>query len=102
MPTTCNVCKLCLVSAPHLARSYHHLFPPAESDPCIPDDESGKKPDAELMVKERQLFELIDACVGCGFIPMTIDEGRQFVKCRKCENCLCSYCDTFIDNNLIL
>lgn len=27
LPSQCNVCKLTLVSSPHLARSYHHLFP---------------------------------------------------------------------------
>lgn len=27
LPTECRVCGLTLVSAPHLARSYHHLFP---------------------------------------------------------------------------
>ena len=28
LPTACHVCGLTLVAAPHLARSYHHLFPP--------------------------------------------------------------------------
>uniref|UniRef100_A0ACB8ER87 General transcription factor IIH subunit 2 n=1 Tax=Sphaerodactylus townsendi TaxID=933632 RepID=A0ACB8ER87_9SAUR len=27
LPVECKVCSLTLVSAPHLARSYHHLFP---------------------------------------------------------------------------
>ncbi|KAK9723377.1 hypothetical protein K7432_001986 [Basidiobolus ranarum] len=27
LPTDCDVCNLTLVSSPHLARSYHHLFP---------------------------------------------------------------------------
>lgn len=27
LPVECRVCGLTLVSAPHLARSYHHLFP---------------------------------------------------------------------------
>jgi transcription initiation factor TFIIH subunit 2 len=26
-PTDCDVCGLMIVSSPHLARSYHHLFP---------------------------------------------------------------------------
>ena len=26
-PTDCDVCGLVIVSSPHLARSYHHLFP---------------------------------------------------------------------------
>lgn len=27
LPVECRICGLMLVSAPHLARSYHHLFP---------------------------------------------------------------------------
>ena len=27
LPGGCHVCGLTLVSSPHLARSYHHLFP---------------------------------------------------------------------------
>lgn len=27
IPTDCAVCDLVVVSSPHLARSYHHLFP---------------------------------------------------------------------------
>lgn len=27
LPTQCHICGLTLVSSPHLARSYHHLFP---------------------------------------------------------------------------
>lgn len=27
LPSDCDVCGLTLVSSPHLARSYHHLFP---------------------------------------------------------------------------
>ncbi len=27
VPSECHVCKLTLVASPHLARSYHHLFP---------------------------------------------------------------------------
>jgi len=27
VPTDCDICGLMIVSSPHLARSYHHLFP---------------------------------------------------------------------------
>lgn len=27
LPVECRACGLTLISAPHLARSYHHLFP---------------------------------------------------------------------------
>jgi transcription initiation factor TFIIH subunit 2 len=32
LPTECRTCGLTLVSSPHLARSYHHLFPVAPFD----------------------------------------------------------------------
>lgn len=33
IPTDCPVCDLVVVSAPHLARSYHHLFPVKPYEP---------------------------------------------------------------------
>ena len=113
LPTTCDICKLCLVSAPHLARSYHHLFPPAMSLPCIPDDDdinhqnslvNSESTETESKLNrlqlERRLFNKITECVGCGLTPSNIDEGRQFVRCQDCSSCICHVCDAFIDNDL--
>ncbi|KAI5072230.1 hypothetical protein GOP47_0012336 [Adiantum capillus-veneris] len=36
LPTECNICELTLVSSPHLARSYHHLFPVASFEEVVP------------------------------------------------------------------
>lgn len=36
LPTECHVCGLTLVSSPHLARSYHHLFPITPFDDVVP------------------------------------------------------------------
>jgi transcription factor Ssl1 len=36
LPTECRICGLTLVSSPHLARSYHHLFPIAPFDEVKP------------------------------------------------------------------
>ncbi|OMO71229.1 von Willebrand factor, type A [Corchorus capsularis] len=36
LPTECRICGLTLVSSPHLARSYHHLFPIAPFDEVPP------------------------------------------------------------------
>lgn len=36
LPTECQICGLTLVSSPHLARSYHHLFPIAPFDDVPP------------------------------------------------------------------
>lgn len=36
LPTECRICGLALVSSPHLARSYHHLFPITPFDEFSP------------------------------------------------------------------
>ncbi|KAF9684024.1 hypothetical protein SADUNF_Sadunf04G0074700 [Salix dunnii] len=36
LPTECRICGLTLVSSPHLARSYHHLFPITPFDEVTP------------------------------------------------------------------
>ncbi|XP_071939932.1 general transcription factor IIH subunit 2-like isoform X2 [Coffea arabica] len=36
LPTECRICGLTLVSSPHLARSYHHLFPITPFDDVSP------------------------------------------------------------------
>lgn len=36
LPGACHICGLTLVSSPHLARSYHHLFPVCGSDEVPP------------------------------------------------------------------
>ncbi|KAK3022437.1 hypothetical protein RJ639_047667, partial [Escallonia herrerae] len=41
LPTECRICGLTLVSSPHLARSYHHLFPIAPFDNVPPSHMSG-------------------------------------------------------------
>lgn len=33
----CPICALTLVSSPHLARSYHHLFPVANYEEIAPE-----------------------------------------------------------------
>ena len=85
VPTTCPVCRLPLVSAPHLARSYHHLFPPPNTIPHIPDD----IPEDERDQTERELFNLIQPCIGCGETANSIEEGKQFVYCESCRSSLC-------------
>ncbi len=38
LPGACHVCSLTLVSSPHLARSYHHLFPVRGFDEVPPSE----------------------------------------------------------------
>lgn len=51
LPAACHVCGLTLVSSPHLARSYHHLFPVREFE--------------EAVVGEEEENEKARCCFGC-------------------------------------
>lgn len=60
LPSECHVCALTLISSPHLARSYHHLFPVPAFNELAP----------------HQVAELVVAKTGCkaaaaGFEPGT-------------------------------
>lgn len=51
LPTECRICGLTLVSSPHLARSYHHLFPIAPFD--------------EISSRQIEQQKLDKVCFGC-------------------------------------
>lgn len=81
LPVECKVCGLTLVSAPHLARSYQHLFPlPAYSEIQI----------ADLPTQQ------IRYCEGCqkSLLDPTV------YKCNKCSELFCNDCDLFIHETL--
>ncbi|XVF47131.1 hypothetical protein PTKIN_Ptkin03bG0084400 [Pterospermum kingtungense] len=48
LPPECRVCGLTLVSSPHLARSYHHLFPIAPFDEVPPSPSDLNDPKSKL------------------------------------------------------
>ncbi|XP_040197484.1 general transcription factor IIH subunit 2 [Rana temporaria] len=79
LPVECKVCRLTLVSAPHLARSYHHLFPL----------------DAYREVPTRE-YEGEKYCRGCdGEI-----KDLQVYICTVCQCVFCVDCDLFIHDSL--
>jgi transcription initiation factor TFIIH subunit 2 len=78
LPTVCSVCSLTLVSSPHLARSYHHLFP--------------------LSGFEETKGEGPFRCFGCGKdIAAKEDLALQ---CPECQRVFCLQCDAFIHKAL--
>uniref|UniRef100_H2YF40 General transcription factor IIH subunit n=1 Tax=Ciona savignyi TaxID=51511 RepID=H2YF40_CIOSA len=72
LPVQCVICSLTLVSAPHLARSYHHFFP-------LP------------QFNERKVSGPTKACYAC-YKPITTAEYI----CAKCKVQYCMDCNAFI------
>lgn len=89
IPTDCDICGLMIVSSPHLARSYHHLFP--------------VKP-YEIVAASEALSERATECHACSRpFPLapaaSATEGMSPVgryRCPECHNEFCSECDVFI------
>jgi len=85
LPAQCHVCQLTLVSAPHLARSYYHLFPikifkeaPMERDTCL------------------------ETCFGC-CTEIRASQSPDISHAYRCPDCceiFCGDCDVFIHEHL--
>lgn len=79
LPAECAACGLTLVSAPHLARSYHHLFPLAAFSPVSAADFTAAT-------------SASNTCFSC---MKHLTENMTF-KCDRCCHRFCSDCDIFI------
>ncbi|KAL1818954.1 hypothetical protein ACET3Z_013823 [Daucus carota] len=88
LPTECRICGLTLVSSPHLARSYHHLFPITPFDDVPPS-----------LLKNSQL--LPKSCFGCqqSLLGPANLPGPS-VACPKCKQYFCLDCDIYIHESL--
>ncbi|KAH7662672.1 transcription initiation factor TFIIH subunit 2 protein [Dioscorea alata] len=89
LPTECRLCGLTLVSSPHLARSYHHLFP------VTPFNEVTSMPLNKTLRKTPQ------ACFGCQ--QSLGNQGSNsvlYVSCGKCNQLFCLDCDIYIHESL--
>lgn len=79
LPVECVVCGLTLVLAPHLARSYHHLFP-------------------ILNFIEVPNQHQSTHCFACQ--KQFQESDKHLYKCPKCEKHYCNDCDMFIHDTL--
>ncbi|XP_073242506.1 general transcription factor IIH subunit 2-like isoform X2 [Porites lutea] len=84
LPVECKVCGLTLVSAPHLARSYQHLFPLPQ---FTERDLSGIEDNQNI----RQ-----NHCFAC---QKEFTENAVYC-CPQCEHLFCMDCDIFIHDSL--
>ncbi|KAL4856793.1 General transcription factor IIH subunit 2 [Chlorella vulgaris] len=114
LPSLCHVCGLSLVASPHLARSYHHLFPvpafaelPAAELPGVTGC-GGNQPDfAPAFVTGRTY------CYGC-YTPLGQQAGGAgrsrgaaslaaagiVSRCPDCRHLYCFECDSYIHEHL--
>ncbi|XP_076385330.1 general transcription factor IIH subunit 2 Ssl1 isoform X1 [Megachile rotundata] len=79
LPVECRACGLTLVSAPHLARSYHYLFP--------------VEPFTETVFDGTPSL-----CYGCQKNFSQMD--KKIYICNKCSQAFCLDCEIFIHESL--
>ncbi|XP_047503667.1 general transcription factor IIH subunit 2 [Pieris napi] len=79
LPAQCRTCGLTLASAPHLARSYHHLFP--------------VDPFEELKNEGQSQF-----CFAC--VRSFTDTDKQIYRCNRCLEHYCWECESMISTTL--
>ena len=112
LPVECRICGLMLVSAPHLARSYHHLFPlPTfkEASACpYPKlnivfivDYSFLDILFQILVSElrQDPSATMPSCFCCVRQFSTSSEAKCF-KCPLCSRLFCGDCDLFVHETL--
>ncbi|CAA6666438.1 unnamed protein product [Spirodela intermedia] len=88
LPTECNICGLTLVSSPHLARSYHHLFP------VLPFNEASVAPLNSYQKSPRTCFSCQQDLLNYG------SKSSLHVSCPKCNQYFCLDCDIYIHESL--
>ncbi|XP_031575116.1 general transcription factor IIH subunit 2-like [Actinia tenebrosa] len=79
LPVECKVCGLTLVSAPHLARSYQHLFP-------FP----------QYIEEHLTISTEVRKCQACQIIL----REKSASTCTKCQQTFCLDCDAYIHESL--
>jgi transcription initiation factor TFIIH subunit 2 len=88
VPSRCAACELQLVSAPALARSYHHLFPV----PMFTEVPSATAPSVHPKV-----YDASSSCTGC-LCALESDKSRMV--CPDCRSAFCQECDALIHDTL--
>ena len=129
LPADCVVCGLKLVLSPHLARSFHHLFPVAPFSE-LASTTSGQKKDntthsskvipssttSSSIVLDSKLrlssSEEATSCFACLWLigapsqsskkDAGEEEGEEILRyrCPECRNVFCVNCDSFLHDAL--
>ncbi|CAG8789587.1 42522_t:CDS:2 [Gigaspora margarita] len=91
LPTDCPICELTLVSSPHLARSYHHLFPVANFEE-VPWSSAFTTHCYSCQMPFQTQPQVVK---GRSNNVTSIDSSGRY-NCPKCKKHFCIECDTFI------
>ena len=110
VPTDCDICGLMIVSSPHLARSYHHLFPVKPYQPVYGPLPCPYPLKSDTNIISRSTFsDSPDADRTCHACATTFPEpspsnlattegmslwGRY--RCPDCHHDFCTECDVFV------
>lgn len=107
LPTKCRVCNLTLVSSPHLARAYHHLFPVPLFHTIQHHTDSSKKSTStpsnattsDVLEEEDEKHGLWkDQCFSCRRVLLSGEDLRM--SCPECKQTFCIDCDELIHSQL--
>lgn len=91
LPIGCHICGLTLVSAAHLARSFHHLFPVELFEEAVKSSGNCFACSQPFIAPEVQITTDVDAQ------EQTLQNSS---KCTLCHNVFCLDCDIFIHETL--
>ncbi|CAM9772640.1 unnamed protein product [Ectocarpus sp. 8 AP-2014] len=104
LPSECVICALPLVSSPHLARSYHHLFPVPQFDEISaaaaaaaaagPVGGMGSGAGAARATEEESASS--SSCAGC----LRDLSGLPRYRCPECRSAFCLDCDMYVHDSL--
>ncbi|PNH05866.1 General transcription factor IIH subunit 2, partial [Tetrabaena socialis] len=105
LPCECHTCGLTLISSPHLARSYHHLFPV----PPYSEDSEERAAEAEVVLRAQPAMreEVTTStgvyCFGClreVSRPGATGQLHLTLRCGQCKQVFCFECDAYVHEQL--
>lgn len=96
LPCECHVCGLALVSSPHIARAYHHLFPVKPFREVGENASPKAHPESPASTWDEGTGD--SCCFGC-LMELQEDTG-VILQCDECQNLFCFECDSYIHGNL--
>lgn len=101
LPTECPICNLDLVSSPHLARSYHHVFPVAVFLEVSNDGKAVACYGCQRMLDEAppDIKHSNVATTTAIVVENYVNSTMKF-QCPNCKNIFCHECDLFIHDIL--